>query len=212
MSCVDEGVMKVIGRRNRTEGSTTPLVQLRTERAILIAEQLLVLWLENTLTEGALAAPALPDGQKMIADALNFTNDIRLRLEDVALAIPVSFVAGFPLTHETGASHGTPGKKERIIWVIKNENTLCGVIDHGRLDRQLDATAPGFFPCGRRLGGLLLNRSILLLDRSGGRLVGRWSEQESEGRRVRQLEGKKPLKILSYVLDNHGSLNQEGKI
>ena len=139
-----------IGRMNRMEGSTTPLGQLRTERAILVPEQLLVLWLWSVVAERALVEPALPGGQKMITNSLNDTNGIRLRPEDVTLALGVPFVAGLSLTRETGASLDI-AKKRILIWVIKGKKTLFRVINWGRLNRQ-DSTTLGFFLAAGGLG------------------------------------------------------------
>ena len=87
--------------------------RLRTERTILIAEQLLVFWLESEVVEGVLIEPAIAGGQEMITNLLNDTNGVCHRLEDTTLALRVPFCAGLSLTCETGASPVLVGKRSR---------------------------------------------------------------------------------------------------
>lgn len=108
---------------NQTRDACAKILRrrLRTERTIFIAEQLLVLRLEDEVAEGALIEPAIAGGQKVITNLLNDTNGVRLRPEDMTLTVIISFVAGFSLTCEAGAGLNSSRVWHLLIRVTKEK-------------------------------------------------------------------------------------------
>ena len=101
------------------------LGQLRTERTIHVAEQLLVFCLENKVAEGVLIEPAIARDQETITNFRNGLNSIRLWLEDMTPAVRISSITGSSLTCETRASLDSGKERHFLIGLSRKKYLFC---------------------------------------------------------------------------------------